>query len=77
MRVKVTYIIGLVLLTAPFAQAAPAPAGNRPLLESANVRNVQLPRRKCACDYMRVWRSPLFWQLRHQWRGGDAPEHAR
>jgi hypothetical protein len=76
MRVEIACIVGTVLLAAPCAQAAPAPVGNRPLLESANVRNVQLPRSKCACHYTQVWRSPLFWQLRHQWRGGEAPEHA-
>lgn len=76
MREKIACIVGSILLAAPCAQAAPAPAGNRPLLESANVRNVQLSRPKCACHETGSWRDPLFWQLRHQWRGGDAPDHA-
>lgn len=69
-----TCIVGSALL-ATCAQAAPAPAGNRPLLESANVHNVQLPHARCACHYTGLWRRPLFWQLRHQWRGG-APDRA-
>jgi hypothetical protein len=77
MLARIAGIVGLSLLAGAPGQAAPAPAGGRPLLESANIESVQRPRPRRIRIYHHhfgsPWRDPWIWRLQYEIRGADVP----
>jgi len=62
-------MMGAALLAAGSGQAAPGPAGDRPILESANIHSVQQPHRQRARHHADPWRGFWLWRLRYDLDG--------